>query len=243
MNRWLSIGTYAILLCLTASAALAQQKTARECREEWRSNKDAYRAANIAERVYVEKCRAGEAIALPAAPAAAPSAATPTAPAAPAKTARECREEWRSNKDAYRAANIAERVYVEKCRAGEAIALPAAPAAAPSPANPTAPTAAAPVRPPSPPRPLPEAAPAPTRPAEPTAAPVAPAKLDQFETEGQAKAHCPADLVVWANFTSKIYHFAGHRSYGATKHGAYMCEKEATAQGFRASRTETRPGT
>ena len=40
---------------------------------------------------------------------------------------------------------------------------------------------------------------------------------------------------------SKIYHFAGHKRYGTTKAGAYMCEKEATAQGFRASKTEKRP--
>jgi hypothetical protein len=43
------------------------------------------------------------------------------------------------------------------------------------------------------------------------------------------------------NLASKIYHFAGHKSYGTTKAGAYMCEKEATAQGFRASKTEKRP--
>jgi hypothetical protein len=43
------------------------------------------------------------------------------------------------------------------------------------------------------------------------------------------------------NLTSKIYHFAGHKSYGTTKAGVYMCEKEATAQGFRASKTEKRP--
>ena len=43
------------------------------------------------------------------------------------------------------------------------------------------------------------------------------------------------------NLTSKVYHFAGHKSYGTTKAGAYMCEKEATAQGFRASKTEKRP--
>jgi hypothetical protein len=51
----------------------------------------------------------------------------------------------------------------------------------------------------------------------------------------------PTDLVVWVNLTSKIYHFAGHKSYGTTKAGAYMCEKEATAHGFRASKTEKGP--
>jgi hypothetical protein len=194
-----------------ASPAPGSQKTARECREEWRSNREAYRTANITERVYVEKCRAGEAVALPAPSPAAPSPTTPAPAASPApgsqKTARECREEWRSNREAYRTANITERVYVEKCRAGEAVALPAPPATEPQ----TTPAAA-------------------------------PANLDQFQTEGQAKVHCPDDLVVWANLNSKIYHFAGHRDYGTTEHGAYMCEKEAAAQGFRASRAEKRPG-
>jgi hypothetical protein len=68
-----------------------------------------------------------------------------------------------------------------------------------------------------------------------------PAGAGQFQTEAQAKSQCPADLVVWVNLTSKIYHFAGHKSYGTTKAGAYMCAKEATAQGFRASKTEKRP--
>ena len=51
----------------------------------------------------------------------------------------------------------------------------------------------------------------------------------QFADEASAKARCPADTVVWVNLPSKIYHFAGTRSYGTTKHGAYMCEKEAIA--------------
>lgn len=47
---------------------------------------------------------------------------------------------------------------------------------------------------------------------------------------GQAKSHCSGgDIVVWANLDSKIYHFSGHRDYGHTKEGAYMCEKDALA--------------
>jgi hypothetical protein len=68
------------------------------------------------------------------------------------------------------------------------------------------------------------------------------AEAGHFQTEGEAKAHCPAEIVVWANLPSKIYHFAGYKNYGTTKNGTYMCEREATAQGFRASKTETRPG-
>lgn len=213
---------------------LAQQKTVKACQEEWRANKADNQAKGITERAYVTQCRAGAASAQPAStPAPAPSAAAP----APVKTARSCRDEWQANKAAYQAAKVTEKAYVEKCRAGETVALPNTPAAAPTPAAP-APTAAAPAPTQAAPAPAPTPAPA-VKPSQTAATP--PAGADQFQTEAQAKSHCPADLVVWANLTSKIYHFAGHKSYGTTKSGAYMCEKEATTQGFRASKTEKRP--
>jgi len=48
------------------------------------------------------------------------------------------------------------------------------------------------------------------------------------------------DTVVWVNESSKIYHFAGHKNYGHTKVGAYMCERDATAAGNRAAKDEKR---
>ncbi len=56
-----------------------------------------------------------------------------------------------------------------------------------------------------------------------------------FDTESAAEAHCPKDVVVWLNIPSGIYHYRGERWYGRTKHGAYVCEKEAIAAGDRAS--------
>ena len=57
----------------------------------------------------------------------------------------------------------------------------------------------------------------------------------QFATEAEAKASCPAESVVWANLRSKVYHASSSKSYGKTKRGAYMCEKEARRQpGFHA---------
>jgi hypothetical protein len=229
------------LFALTAfpPPLLAQQKTVRACQEEWRANKADNQAKGITEKAYVTKCRAGSASAQPASepatPAPAPSATAP----APVKTVKVCQDEWRANKAGYQAAKITEKAYVDKCRAGEAVALPNTPAAAPTPPAP-APTAAAPAPAPTraAPAPAPTSAPA-VKPSQTAATP--PAGADQFQTEAQAKSHCPADLVVWANLTSKIYHFAGHKSYGTTKSGAYMCEKEATTQGFRASKTEKRP--
>lgn len=56
-----------------------------------------------------------------------------------------------------------------------------------------------------------------------------------FNTESEAQAHCPKDVVVWLNIPSGIYHYKGERWYGRTKHGAYACEKEAIRAGDRAS--------
>jgi len=62
----------------------------------------------------------------------------------------------------------------------------------------------------------------------------APADKGQYATEADAKASCPSDVVVWVNSISKIYHSSGSRSYGKTRSGAYMCEKDSVAAGFRA---------
>ena len=221
--------------------ALSQQKTVKACQEEWRANKAANQAAGVTEKAYVDTCRAGGAAQQPAtAPAAAPAAAKPApAPAAGAaaatqKTAKQCQEEWRANKAGYQAASITLKAYVDKCRAGQTVELPAAPAA--TPAATSTPTPAS--TPAAKQAPTPSAAPA-ARPG-PTAA-SAPTGANEFAAEAQAKAHCPTDTVIWANLKSKIYHFSGTKDYGTTKEGAYMCEKDAMAQGVRAAKNEKHP--
>jgi hypothetical protein len=57
-----------------------------------------------------------------------------------------------------------------------------------------------------------------------------------FTTESAAQRHCPRDEVVWLNTSSGIYHEKGMRWYGRTKHGAYVCRKEADAAGDRDTR-------
>jgi hypothetical protein len=226
------------------AVAPAAGKTASACQAEWRANKAGYQAAGVTEKTYVEKCRAGEAVALPSAPpppapaASAPPANSPPAAATPAsgKTAKACQGEWRANKAGYQAAGVTEKAYVEKCRAGEAVALPATQSAPPPTAAPSAPPPSTPAAAPSQPATRPAARPSPP------VATSAPTGAGQFATEAEAKSHCAADIVVWANLNSKIYHFAGYRNYGTTEHGAYMCEKQATADGFRASKNEKRPG-
>jgi hypothetical protein len=55
----------------SSSLAIAQQKTAKACQEEWRADKAASQANGVTEKAYVARCRAG----------GASSAAAPTAPA------------------------------------------------------------------------------------------------------------------------------------------------------------------
>jgi hypothetical protein len=92
------------------------------------------------------------------------------------------------------------------------------------------------------PAPAPAAAPAPAPTFQPAPAPsqtaARPTGAGQFSTEAEAKARCPTDTVVWVNTKSRVYHYAGTRSYGTTKRGAYMCEADATAAGDRASKSK-----
>jgi len=67
-------------------------------------------------------------------------------------------------------------------------------------------------------------------------APSASAQLTMFVSAQQAQRHCPNDTVVWLNLRSGIYHMPGTRWYGATKNGAFVCEREADKAGDRQSR-------
>jgi len=218
-----------IAMLAVTSPSLAQPKTAKACQDEWRAAKADFQAKGITEKAYVAQCRSGTAAAPAEAPAPAAAPAPPPA-GAQGKTAKACQDEWRAAKADFQAKGITLKAYVADCRAGKV----AAPAEPPPPAAAPAPPPAAAAPPPVRPAAAPRAAPAPTAATTPTGA-------GQFAAEAAAKAHCAADLVVWANLDSKIYHFAGHRSYGTTKKGAYMCEKDAIAQGMRASKTEKRP--
>jgi hypothetical protein len=60
---------------------------------------------------------------------------------------------------------------------------------------------------------------------------------EQFATAASAQASCPGDAVVWANMTSRVYHKAGSKYFGKTKHGVFACTKVLAAAGFRASKS------
>jgi hypothetical protein len=221
-----------------APPAAGGAKTARECRDEWRASTDPNKGT---QKDYIAKCRGEGTAAAPASPAASPPAAGTT------KTARACRDEWRASTDP---AKGTEKDYVAKCRAGQTAAAP--PPAAPAPEQKSAaPAPAAPAPAPSTHTPAPAPAPsaaAPARPAPATPAPApaatAPTGANQYQEEARAKAHCPGDIVVWVNLNSHIYHFSGTANYGrhfSEKGGAYMCEKDAERESFRAAENEKRP--
>ena len=73
-----------------------------------------------------------------------------------------------------------------------------------------------------------------------TATPATPAALPagQYSSEADAKAKCGTEMVVWANLSSKVFHYAGYKDFGKTKRGAYMCKAEAEKGGFRAAKNE-----
>jgi hypothetical protein len=135
---------------------------------------------------------------------------------------KQCGAEWQAAKANNTTNGQTWQTFLKDCRARLANAPAAAPAPAPAAAPAPAPTQAA----------LPK--PAPAAPMKPMAKPTG---AGQFTTEAEAKSRCPNDTVVWLNTKSRIYHYPGTRSYGATKQGAYMCEADAAAAGDRASKS------
>jgi hypothetical protein len=144
---------------------------------------------------------------------------------------KECGADWKAAKAAGTTNGQTWNEFLKTC---EAQKKGAAPAAAATPAPAAAPAAA--------PAPAPAMTPAVAATPKPKktemAAPVAATGAGQFAAEAEAKAHCPSDTVVWLNTKSHKYHFSGHKSYGTTKQGAYMCEADAKAAGNVAAKGE-----
>jgi hypothetical protein len=153
-----------------------------------------------------------------------------SAPARAESVMKECGAEWKTAKANSTTNGQTWPEFLKDCKgrhAGTTSAAAPAPAAPPEPAAQPAPS------------PAPTVAAAP-KPARTRVAKVEPASTGagEFTTEAEAKGHCPSDTVVWVNTKSHKYHYAGHRSYGTTKQGAYMCEADAKAGGDIAAKGE-----
>ena len=208
-------------------------KTIRACAAEWTANKASLEASGKTRRDFITECRAGTETTAAATPS---TGMTPRmARAAGKKTVKACDAEWKANKASIQASGKKKTDFMTECRAEPTSTQAAAPAPQPAPTQePKSEVAAAPQSTTAA-QPKSEATAAPAS-HEPTASLVS----GQFTTEFEAKTHCPSDTVVWANTRSRIYHYASSRTYGHTKKGAYMCEKETAAAGIRAAKREKR---
>jgi hypothetical protein len=67
--------------------------------------------------------------------------------------------------------------------------------------------------------------------------PSAPALAQETYPLVTSEISCPGDQAVWVNTTTGVYHYQGERWFGRTKHGQFECEKQAEAEGDRATRS------
>jgi hypothetical protein len=139
---------------------------------------------------------------------------------------KQCGDDWKAAKANNTTNGMSWPEFLKQCRTGKEGA------AAPAPAPVAAPAAAP--------------APAPMQTYQPKPKPAfrqaaRPTGAGEFASEAEAKARCPGDTVVWVNTKGKshTYHLSGTRWYGTTKQGAYMCEADAGAAGYHASRSRT----
>ena len=150
-----------------------------------------------------------------------------SAPAQAESVMKECGAEWKTAKANNTTNGQTWQDFLKDCKgrhASTSASAASAPAAGPAPPPPPAVA------------PAPAPKPTPTRVAKVT--PAAATGAGEFTSEAEAKGHCPSDTVVWVNTKSHKYHYAGHKSYGTTKQGAYMCEADAKAGGDVAAKGE-----
>jgi hypothetical protein len=228
-RRLIGVACAAVVMGLLAApgSVWAQQKTVKECNAEWTANKAAIQASGKRKKDFIAECRGTAQSTATPAPSPAQPAPQPTPPGP--KTVKQCNEEWTANKAAIQASGKRKKDFIAECRGTAAsVTPPSGPPVRPTPSAAPPPTAPAPSA---------RTTPAPTR----APATGVPAAAGQFATESEARFHCPGDTVVWANLDSRIYHFSGTRSYGNTKKGAYMCERDTASAGFRAAKNEKHP--
>jgi hypothetical protein len=141
---------------------------------------------------------------------------------------KQCGDDWKAAKANNTTNGMKWPDFLKQCRTQkEGAAAPApAPAVAPAPAPAAAPAPA--------PMQTYQPKPKPMQAARPTGA-------GEFASEAEAKGRCLGSTVVWVNTKGKshTYHYSGSRWYGTTKQGAYMCEADAGAAGYHASRSKT----
>jgi hypothetical protein len=61
--------------------------------------------------------------------------------------------------------------------------------------------------------------------------------LTAYPTEAAARTGCAGDAVVWRAHGSRVFHTAGSKYFGKTRHGAFVCERAAEARGLHAAKS------
>jgi len=168
----------------------------------------------------------------PSAPASA-TASNVGGPSAAQSVMRLCASQWKDAKAAGTTGGESWPQFLAQCRARQGSTAASggfAPAPAPAPAPTPAPASQSGSLFPW----WQQSAPAST-----PSAPATP-RAGEYTTELAARARCSTDTIVWANTPSRIYHYSGTRYYGSTRRGAYMCEADARAAGYRAAKNRQR---
>jgi hypothetical protein len=247
---WLNVAAIAFGLALGGPGAANAQSIMRTCATEWKQAQAAGTTGGQSWPQFLAQCRAREGAV--AAPSSATVAAAPapqsgslfpwSQPPAPASAASSnvgapsagqsamkiCASQWKEAKAAGTTGGQSWPQFLAQCRTNRAAAGSPSGSFAPAPAAAPAPQSGSlfPWWQPSSPA---------STPASSVGAPSA-LRADQYTTELAARARCPSDTIVWVNTPTRIYHYSGTRYYGQTHKGAYMCEADARAAGYRAAR-------
>lgn len=62
---------------------------------------------------------------------------------------------------------------------------------------------------------------------------LAPSKPSARIASSPSALHCGYEPPVWVNTRTHVFHQKGDAFYGKTKHGGYLCQKDAIAAGYR----------
>jgi hypothetical protein len=255
---WLTAATIAFGLLVAGPTAANAQSVMRECATEWKQAQTAGTTGSQSWPQFLAQCRTRQGSAAApststAAPAPAPqsgslfpwsqpsapssaAASNAGAPSAGQSVMKLCASQWKDAKAAGATGGQTWPQFLSQCRTRQSSTASSSGGFAPAPASAPAP---APASQAGSLFPWWQSSNSASAPASNAGAPSA-LQAGQYTTELAARARCPSDTVVWVNTPSRIYHYSGTRYYGQTRRGAYMCEADARAAGYRATRSRQR---
>jgi hypothetical protein len=235
----LAAATLAFGLSVSAPNSAHAESVMKACASQWKQAQTTGATGGQSWPQFLAQCRTSQASpASTSAPTsqsgslfpwsqpAAPASATASNVGAGQSVMRLCASQWKDAKAAGTTAGQSWPQFLAQCRTRQGSAAAPSGSFAPAPAPAPQSGSLFPWWQQSAPAPAPGA---PTTP-----------RAGEYTTELAARARCPSDTVVWANTPTRIYHYSGTRYFGHTRNGAYMCEADARAAGYRASRNRQR---